>query len=93
LLLARGHKERELVQTQQTLQHYQALGDGFASVAGEYREVLAETDNKQWALGRTQQELAEMYACHCSVVHVCENVTSNIASFNFGGIKVPLAKQ
>ena len=50
MLLARGHKERELVQTQQTLQHYQALGDGFASFAGEYREVLAETDNKQWAL-------------------------------------------
>lgn len=38
------------MQTRQTLQHYVALGEKFASLATEHREVLAEIENKRWAL-------------------------------------------
>ena len=38
------------MQTRQTLQHYVALGEKFANLAAEHREVLAEIENKRWAL-------------------------------------------
>ena len=38
------------METRQTLEHYVALGERFAHLAGEHREVLAEIENKQWAL-------------------------------------------
>ena len=50
LLSAQRHVEQELMETRQTLQHYVALGERFAHLAGEHREVLAEIENKQWAL-------------------------------------------
>jgi len=50
LLSAQQHVEQELMQTRQTLQHYVALGEKFASLAAEHCEVLAEIENKRWAL-------------------------------------------
>ena len=50
LLSAQQHVEQELMQTRQTLQHYVALGEKFASLATEHHEVLAEIENKRWAL-------------------------------------------
>ena len=50
LLSAQRHVEQELMETRQTLQHYVALGERFARLAREHHEVLAEIENKQWAL-------------------------------------------
>ena len=49
-MVGRRAIEERLSQTRQTLQHYQSYGQEFVSVANQYREVLAEIENKQWAL-------------------------------------------
>lgn len=47
---ARQKIEHRLLQTQQALQQYQNLGEDFMSLAQQYHELLADIENKQWAL-------------------------------------------
>ena len=47
--------ELQLLDAQQSLEHYQSLGPDFMSLAEEYHQVMAEIENKKWAL----EELAK----------------------------------
>lgn len=49
-----------MLQTRQALQHYQSFGASFARLAQEYQEVLAETENKQWALSELGKSDAQV---------------------------------
>lgn len=47
---ARAKLDKRLIQSQQLVGHYQALGETFISLATQYHEILADIENKQWAL-------------------------------------------
>jgi hypothetical protein len=50
MLSARKKLEERLLQTQRILGHYHNLGEEFGQLVGQYQEILAEIENKKWAL-------------------------------------------
>ena len=50
MLSAHKKVEERLIQTQQILGHYHNLGEEFNQLVQQYQEVLAEIENKKWAL-------------------------------------------
>ena len=50
MLSAHKKLEERLIQTQQVLGHYHNLGEEFSQLVRQYQEILAEIENKKWAL-------------------------------------------
>ena len=50
MLSAHKKVEERLIQTQQVLGHYHNLGEEFSQLVRQYQEILAEIENKKWAL-------------------------------------------
>ena len=47
--------KKELHRTLQALQAYKSVGMGFENLVGHYSDLLAEIDNKKWALTELRQ--------------------------------------
>ncbi len=50
LLTAQRRLTEELTQTQHVVHNYQSLGEEFAVLSQQYREIKGEIENKEWAL-------------------------------------------
>ena len=47
---ARTKLDERLIQSRQMMGHYQSLGEAFTTLAEQYHEMLADIENKTWAL-------------------------------------------